>query len=29
VPADVCPAADCAIALKMFPQVGGPFDDAR
>ena len=29
VPADVCPAADCAIALKMFPQVCGPFDDAR
>ena len=31
VPADVCPAADCAIALKMFPQVCGPLmtpDDA-
>ena len=24
VPANVCPAADCAIALKMFPQVRAP-----
>ena len=24
VPANVCPAADCAIALKMFPQVSAP-----